>query len=295
MAAIVLPTRRDEAWKYSDLRAALSDHPAPDGPAADARKPVIVQLAGALGRQEHVDLAPGEEAERIDRMEAAVYDAAALHVEVPAGASMSRIIVQHGDAVALNFTRVRLGQGARYRQFVLAFGSKLARIETHVEVEGEGATVDLSGAYLCGPGKHVDLTSVVTHKVGHSHTRQLIKGVARAGGRGVFQGKILVAEAAQKTDAEQHHDALLLEEGAEIYAKPELEIYADDVACAHGNTAGSLDPRALFYMRARGVPEVEARALLTQAFLMQAVPEWLSDAAASEAQAQIESWLRMAP
>src|SRR5215470_8390223 len=145
-------------------------------------------------------------------------------------------------------------------------------METHVSIEGEGASVELNGLYMCASGRHADLTSVIEHKFGAGQTKQLIKGVARKGGRGVFQGKIVVAHEAQKTDARQTHHGLLLEEGAEIFAKPELMIFADDVRCAHGNTAGGLDEDLLFYLRSRGVSEPKARALLIEGFLGEAVP-----------------------
>jgi len=126
-------------------------------------------------------------------------------------------------------------------------------------------------------------------------TRQLIKGAARKGGRGVFQGKILVAPQAQKTDARQNHHALLLDDGAEVFARPELEIHADDVACAHGNSVGALDAMALFYMRQRGLPETAARALLVRAFLEEAVPGWLPDNIRTEVLARIDAGLGGAP
>src|SRR5262249_38605794 len=159
-----------------------------------------------------------------------------------------------------------LGAGATFRQFIYAEGARLARIETTVRVVGEGANVDLNGVYLASRGRHVDLTSLVTHEAHGPVTRQRVKGAAKAKSRGVFQGKFKVERAAQKTDAEMEHNALLLEEGAEVFAKPELEIYADDVACAHGNTAGQLDEGAVFYIRSRGIPDADARAMLTRAF-----------------------------
>jgi Fe-S cluster assembly protein SufD len=91
------------------------------------------------------------------------------------------------------------------------------------------------------------------------------------------------------------HNALLLEEGAEIFAKPELEIYADDVACSHGNTAGQLDENAVFYLRQRGLPEADARAMITRAFLIEALPDWLDEASRGEAEARIGEWLGTAP
>src|SRR5262249_10110184 len=195
-------------------------------------------------------------------------------------------------APALSTARVRVGPGARYRQFVLAEGAKLARIETHVAIEGAGAEIELNGVYMCGAGRHADLTSVIEHRVPNGQTRQLIKGVARKGGRGVFQGKIVVEHGAQKTDARQYHHGLLLEDGAEIFAKPELLIHADDVQCAHGNTAGGLDESALFYLRSRGVPEAEARALLIEAFLAEAIPPDLPDGIHAELVSRIHAWLK---
>jgi Fe-S cluster assembly protein SufD len=291
MGAISLPTRRDEAWKYSDLRAAFGDAPVPDEIAERAGHPIIVQLAAAAGALDHVALWAGESAVRIERMEAPAFEAKALQIDLAPGASLTRVVIQDGAAVALNLVRVKLAAGSVFRQFVLAFGSKLARLETHIDVEGENASVALHGVYLCGAGRHCDLTSQVTHKVANGRTRQLIKGAARQGGRGVFQGKILVATGAQKTDAEQHHDALLLAEGAEIYAKPELEIHADDVACAHGNTIGALDEQALFYMRQRGAPKAQAQSMLVDAFLRDAIPHWLPEAAAADVDQRIAGWL----
>jgi Fe-S cluster assembly protein SufD len=330
-----LPTRRDEAWKYSDLRAALSGGEdrlvrldAPRGMSP------IVRLAKALANGETtrrfvVDddgevwtSRLSEDSGRVTTVVAPVgssgfiferlsswadentrgglkLSSAWTEFVVEDHASLTRVVMQSSstqyeaaDIVQLGEATVRLGEGAKFRQFILAEGAKLARIETHVRIEGEGAEVELNGVYLCAEGRHADLTSVVTHVAANSQTRQLIKGVACKGGRGVFQGKILVEKGAQKSDARQYHHGMLLEEGAEIFAKPELMIHADDVACAHGNTAGGLDESALFYMRSRGLPELEARALLIEAFLLEAVPDWVEGEVRAEIEARIGAWLR---
>jgi Fe-S cluster assembly protein SufD len=200
-------------------------------------------------------------------------------------------VLQGGGEVVLDAAQVSVSTGGTYRQIIVAEGARLARIETAIEVEGEGATIELNGVYMSGAGRHADLTSTITHHVGEGQTRQLIKGVARKGGRGVFQGKIVVERGAQKTDARQYHHGLLLEDGAEIFAKPELMIHADDVQCAHGNTAGGLDERALFYMRARGLPEAQARALLIESFLVEAIPAGLPEALHEELVERIRAWL----
>jgi Fe-S cluster assembly protein SufD len=209
------------------------------------------------------------------------------------GGRLTRTVLQDVGpaAVQVSTAQVNLGDRSRFSQFVVSNGSKLSRLETQVMIGGEGAEVELNGVYMCGEGRHADLTSVVEHKVGGSQTRQLIKGVARKGGRGVFQGKIVVDRGAQKTDARQYHHGLLLEEGAEIFAKPELMIHADDVQCAHGNTAGGLDETALFYMRSRGVPEAQARALLIEAFLSETIPTWAPPDVREEIEARIRTWL----
>jgi Fe-S cluster assembly protein SufD len=285
--AAELPNRRVEAWKYSDLRAAVGDtpHKLRDG------RDIIERLAPETAR---ISLKAGDTRVVVDRLSGGSLDARSTEYTIAPGATLTRIVNQSGDGVALSSVRVHLGAGARFKQFVLSEGAKLARIETHVSIEGEGASVELNGVYMAGPGRHADLTSIVEHTVGGGTTRQLIKGVARKGGRGVFQGKIVVAPHAQKTDARQYHHGILLEEGSEIYAKPELLIHADDVQCAHGNTAGGLDEGALFYMRSRGLLEAEARAMLIEAFLVEAIPEDLDAVIRDELTGRIAAWLREA-
>jgi Fe-S cluster assembly protein SufD len=318
-----LPTRRNEAWKWSDLRAALADDVLvqdvqmanghfralePDLAEFESKGDIIGLLALALTDDVGNDWATGRsrrgEGGSIVEVEARsklvlVEDfdplgrlgAHMLRARVREGAELTRVVIQHGDGVALSSAHVSVEAGGVFRQFVLAEGAKLARVETHVVVEGEGAKVELNGLYMAGAGRHADLTSTIEHTVGGGQTRQLIKGVARKGGRGVFQGKIVVAPHAQKTDARQYHHGMLLEDGAEIFAKPELMIHADDVQCAHGNTAGGLDERALFYMRARGLPEAEARALLVESFLVEAVPQGLPEELNEELVGRIRAWL----
>lgn len=287
--AAELPTRRNEAWKYSDLRNAVGEtpHVLRDG------DDIIERLAPETQR---IAIPAGEQRLFVERMEDDNHlDARAFDFALGEGAALTRVVIQTGRELPLSIARTRLGNGARFTQFVLAFGARLARIETRVLVEGEGAEVTLNGAYLAGGGRHADLTSVIEHKAAGGVTRQLIKGVARKGGRGVFQGKIVVERGAQKTDARQHHQGLLLEDGAEIFAKPELMIHADDVQCAHGNTAGGLDERALFYMRSRGIPEADARALLIEAFLAETIPDELPEELQQELRDSIRAWLEQAP
>ena len=152
-------------------------------------------------------------------------------------------------------------------------GGGVSRREVRVEIKGSHSETRINGAYI-GRGKaHIDTTTLVTHAVPKAVSRQIFRGVLDDRSRGVFQGKVIVAEDAQQTDGKQQHKALLLSDNAEVDAKPELEIYADDVVCAHGATVGEIDAEKLFYMRARGISEAEARAMLVESFLMESIAE----------------------
>lgn len=286
-----LPTRRNEAWKYSDLRAALRDAELPQITHARAGAEVIDRLAASDSQRSELVVKAGETHEIVERLDGTGLRATSSRFTLEEGASLTRVVIQRDGGVPLSYAHVSVSAGAQFRQFVLAEGGQLARVETHVDVTGPGAQVELNGIYMSAAARHADLTSIITHKAQGGTTRQLIKGAARKSGRGVFQGKIVVERAAQQTDARQYHHGLLLEEGAEILAKPELMIHADDVQCAHGNTAGGLDETALFYLRARGVPEAEARAMLIEAFLAEAIPAGLSEALNEELLMRIRTWL----
>ena len=199
-----------------------------------------------------------------------------LEISMQEGGAVRRTVLQRGSAdEAQAITAVvNLGDKSEYVQTALAFGAKVARLETRLTHQESGSHATLNGAYLCAQGFHADFTSHVRHGAPSSVTRQVTKGAVLDGGTGVFQGKFHVPRTiGQHTDADMQHQALLLEDGAEIFAKPELEIYADDVECAHGNTSGALDPNQLFYMRQRGIPDAQARALLTEAFVSEALEE----------------------
>ncbi len=199
-----------------------------------------------------------------------------IEIGMQDGGVVRRTVLQRGSAdEAQAITAVvNLGDKSEYSQTALAFGAKVARLETRLTHQESGSHATLNGAYLCANGFHADFTSHVRHGAPSSVTRQVTKGAVLDGGTGVFQGKFHVPRTiGQHTDADMQHQALLLEDGAEVFAKPELEIYADDVECAHGNTSGALDPNQLFYMRQRGIPEAEARALLTEAFVAEALED----------------------
>jgi Fe-S cluster assembly protein SufD len=175
------------------------------------------------------------------------------------------------DAFHLVTWLVKLGEDARYQAFQFSAGAALSRSQIYASFAGEGSSLDISGALLMRDHQHCDTTLVVEHRVPRCTSRELFKAVLDNEARGVFQGKIIVSPGAQKTDGKQMAQALLLSETAEFDSKPELEIFADDVVCGHGSTSGQIDEELLFYLEARGIPETEARALLIQAFVGEAV------------------------
>ncbi len=192
-----------------------------------------------------------------------------MEVELRERARLSHVLLQDEARQALHFSTVyaAVGQGAAYDSFSLALGAVLARHEVHARLQGRGGEVQVNGAQLLSGSQHADLTSTVAHDAPGCTSRQTVKNVLAGSSRAVFQGKIVVARVAQKTDGYQMNQALLLSDSAEIDSKPELEIYADDVKCSHGATAGALDEEQLFYLRSRGIPVAEAHAILVRAFL----------------------------
>jgi Fe-S cluster assembly protein SufD len=198
-----------------------------------------------------------------------------FEIVIGAGASLEhvRISPAAGDTVLVEEASVRIAGGGRYRAHFASFGSKLSRMELEIALDGAGAEAHLSGVSVLDGKRHSDVTTHVIHRHGDTNSSQLFKHVAGGQARAVYQGKVTVAKGANGSDSIQTAKALLLGETAEVDLKPELEIFADDVKCAHGAAVGDLDADSLFYLRARGIPEAEARGLLLHAFLEDAVAE----------------------
>lgn len=174
-------------------------------------------------------------------------------------------------AVQVEDVAVRVARGGLYRAHLFNAGAELSRLTLRITLKDLGANVELSGVSVLGGPLHADVTTHVYHAAGETQSTQLFKHVAGGKSRAVYQGKITVARGADKSDSRQTAKALLLGERAEADLKPELEIFADDVKCAHGAAVGDLDSDSLFYLRARGIPEHEARNMLLRAFLREAV------------------------
>ncbi|MCE0504634.1 Fe-S cluster assembly protein SufD [Roseivivax sp. GX 12232] len=217
----------------------------------------------------------------------------AMEVEVADNATFHHIRAQGRDHERRAATHLfaRLGQESVFKSFTLTANGKLTRNEVVIELTGDDAVAHVAGACMGDGDFHHDDTVFVTHDAVNCESRQVFKKVLRNGARGVFQGKILVKPGAQQTDGYQISQSLLLDEDSEFDAKPELEIYADDVACSHGSTSGAIDEEALFYLRSRGVPVGHAEDLLTLAFLAEAVLEIEDHDLQDEINGRIEAWL----
>ena len=327
----LLPSRRDEDWRWTDLRGLLRVLP-PQAPAFDGALPagpfgalgeaevafvdgrlrgdpsalavpagetrtVRLRFVAAASQASHsaeakVRVGAGARLVLLESHEAlgeAYVADAVLDIEVEAGGALERIVVAADgpEAVRVALATLVLAPGARLAQTTLSDGARRQRLETRLTHPGAGAEARLDGVYVLAGQRHADFTTAVVHAGEGGATDQLCKGVVAGQARAVFQGRIVVAEGADRTDARMGHHALVLSDRAEVDAKPELGIYADDVACAHGNTVGALDEEALFYARQRGLPEAEARAMLTAAFL----GEVIDRIGHAEAQAVARAWL----
>ena len=248
----------------------------------------------AFHPRHRIHLAPGARLTLVEiaRGEGAYLHNAVTEITVEPGAKLVHIRLQQESPAAFHVQTAfaEIAEGGVYDAFVLNLGARLARTEIHARLHGPNAAVHLNGAQLLGDHQHGDITTVVAHDAPSCASRQTIKNVLTDHARGVFQGRIEVARIAQKTDGYQMNQALLLSPHAEIDSKPQLEIYADDVKCSHGATVGELDPEQLFYLRARGIPEEDARALLVRAFLNEAMDPIEHEGARTLLEAAIEAW-----
>jgi Fe-S cluster assembly protein SufD len=197
----------------------------------------------------------------------------AFEIEVADRAHVDHVKITGSGAGALHVSSLMadIGAQARFNEFLFTTASSVVRNQLFIRLQGEGTVAGIRGATLLNGRQHADTTLVADHVVGSCVSREVFKSVLDGESRGVFQGKIIVRPDAQKTDAKMSAHALLLSEDAEADSKPELEIFADDVQCGHGSTAGALDQDLLFYLNARGIPAKEAEALMIQAFVGEAI------------------------
>ncbi len=269
-----LPTRRDEAWRWSNLKL-LADV----WPTAEVRTRSLTIAAGDSGRLDEALAGP-------------TWINDDVTVTVGAGGRLDGIIRQAADGMATMLYRITLEAGASAHLIILNHGGRLGRVALDVTLH-DGADFQL-GSILIGRGDQtIELVTTVRHVGPAATSRQIVRAVASGTATTSYLGQVAVARAGQKTDASQSFKALLLNRGATANAKPELEIFADDVKCAHGAAIGEIDKNALFYLTCRGIPPEQARALLTRAFLSDAL-DGLDVAATETLDAEITALLERA-
>ena len=364
-----LPTRKIEAWHYTDLRTALREVPASaDAPASEAVPPLAegiraidlahviasasggVAIEGAATRLAEgtlfvapsrpfdtigqinaafanggatIDVAAGTVLDAPIELQATAGDAQAHYrnavaigsearavlierhtdgdglastvtdLTIAEGASVTYLVVQArgGAATHLGQLNASLGKGASLTIFVLQAGARVARQELNIDMLGEEAALRVRGVNLLGDDRLTDVTMVSNHAVPHTTGDKIFRNVGTGRGRGVFQGQIKVSQVAQKTDANMSCNTLLLSDDASFAAKPELEIFADDVVCGHGATVDDLDATHVFYLMSRGIPEAQARALLVKGFVAEMLDVIEFDPLSERLEAMIDDWL----
>jgi len=240
-----------------------------------------------------IKLDPGAEMTLLESGPAAARFNKVMEVEVADGASFHHIRAQGRDHERRAGTHIftRLGSASAFRSFTMTVNGQLTRNDCIIELSGDDSIAHVAGVCVGDGDFHHDDTVFITHDAVNCQSRQVFKKVLRNGATGVFQGKILVKAGAQKTDGYQISQSLLLDGDSQFLAKPELEIYADDVICSHGSTSGAIDEDALFYLRSRGVPSGEATNLLTLAFLAEAVDEIAHADLREDMTARLGAWL----
>lgn len=220
----------------------------------------------------------------------------ASFVTLGKGASLTHILVDLSDSKVRHFatTEYEIGAEVNLRTLAVNAGADLSRTQVYARFTGEGSHSDFTGLTLAENTQHIDVTLEAYHDVPNTTSAELYKSVAKGRARAVFQGKLIVAPNAQKTDAKMMSQGLMLSDEAEIFSKPELEIFADDVVCGHGSTCGALDDEHLFYLMSRGIPRADAEAILVRAFVEELFDP-IENEELHEALSSIsESWLKRA-
>jgi Fe-S cluster assembly protein SufD len=285
---------------------------------AFARDGYIIEIAGGANVEEPIELlhltTPGATAAAYHTRNAIIvqtgssaavietflHDGATVYwaqpvteIRVGPGATLRHYKDQNEGAKAFHTatTDVRVAEKGRYENFVLTTGAVLSRNEITVVLDGRGAACRLDSAYLARGRQHADNTTAIIHAKPQTTSVEVYKGVLDQQARGVFQGRIVVEKDAQKADGHQLNKTILLSDRAEIDTKPELEIFADDVKCSHGAAAGELDEDALFYLRARGIDQADARRMLVEAFVGETLENISNLAVRAAFERRIGAWM----
>ncbi len=293
----------------SDAMIALNAAMATDGvlisvaEGANLARPIQIVHAATASKasvytRSHVTIGKGARVTLVESFVAAVgakayqaNDAVILSIGDDVELSHVRLMADSADAANISSGIFTVGAKAEYNLFNMTSGGALSRFSGYVTLKGEASDLNVNGVNLLKGTQHGDTTLVVDHAVPHCTSREIFRAVVDDRAHSVFQGRIIVRPHAQKTDGKMMTRALLLSDEAEADNKPELEIFADDVTCGHGATSGALDESLLFYLRARGLPEKEAQALLIQAFVGEAIEGIADDDLREAAMATAQRWL----
>ena len=304
-----LPTPKVEEWKYTNLGRAmpanlvLADAPQEivihknRGEVCEQAEDIVFTGADGQHSQPHLKivLEEGASLTLIERQngEGAYWKNMVTEIELGPNSNLQHIRINQdsNEAVQTNMVHLKTERDAIYNGFSLNMGGKLTRHEIHAEIQGPNAEISFNGANLLNGEQHGDTTILIEHQAPHCRSNQFYRTLLDNKARGVFQGKVHVHQAAQKTDGYQLSNTLLLSPEAEMDTKPELEIYADDVKCSHGATTGQLDEEPLFYLRQRGLSEAQARLLLVQAFVDEAVDKVEDETIRTEILEATNAWL----
>ncbi|WP_309085441.1 Fe-S cluster assembly protein SufD [Chelativorans sp.] len=253
-----------------------------------------VQVGGQVHTRFAVRAGEGAKATIVERQlgEGNALVSSVSHLEVGDGAEILWLILQEQpeSAIHLGQMNVRIGRDAKLTLFVMNAGGKLVRQELRIVAAGEGAELRLRGVNLLSGGTHCDVTMMLDHAAPATTSTETIRNVVTGRAEGVFQGQIRVAREAQKTDAKMACNTLLLSDEGGFSTKPELEIFADDVACGHGATVTEIEPAHLFYLMARGIDEKTARGLLVKAFVAEVIEELENEPVVEMLEGKLDAW-----
>jgi Fe-S cluster assembly protein SufD len=247
----------------------------------------------ALHAINRVTVRKGAKAVIVERIHGGGLSSLVTHLEIADKADVTYVLLQEtaDDAVHMARLAATIGAGAKLLVILVNSGGGLVRRELDVLVAGRDSDFRLRGMNLLSGRRHVDVTMTVRHVVEHTSSTEFVRNVVTGEGKGVFQGQIRVAAEAQKTDARMACNTLLLSDEGEFLCKPELEIFADDVACGHGATVAEINRDHLFYLMARGVAESDARAMLVKAFVSELLDEVVDEALHDTLQDRLSAWL----
>jgi Fe-S cluster assembly protein SufD len=267
---------------------------------AEIETPIEIQAihgGGQVHNRFPVRFGAGAKATIIERHLAATEDGAFVSsisdITLEDGAEVTWVLLQQQGAADthLGQLRIRMGADVKLRLFFINAGGKLVRQELRIDVQGEGSDLIVRGVNLLGGETHTDVTMVLGHNVPNTTSTEIFRNVVFDRAKGIFQGMIRVAPDAQKTDAKMACNTLLMSDDGEFSAKPELEIFADDVQCGHGATVADISDTHLYYLMARGIPRAKARAMLVNAFVAEIVEELEDEHLVEALETIISNWL----